>query len=173
MNAWPQPQGPYAPPGAWTSHPSSYPPPAPAVGAGPNADTVLYTPNQLVLATFLGAPIAGSILMAINEQRLGRPKGVLSALSVGIGMTILIVGLAFVLPDNFPGLPLALAGMGAIRAFAHVKQAEAVTKHLHWGGRKGSSWVAAGIGLLGCVALLAAVVLVVAGYVLITGKDLE
>lgn len=172
MNAWsqPPPPSPYAPPGTWTAQPSySYPPPA-AV-AGPNAATVLYTPNQLVLATFLGAPIAGSILMAVNEQRLGRPKGVITSLAIGVALTAVVVGLAAILPDNFPGLPLGLLGMGAIRGVAQMKQAEAVARHLQWGGRKGSSWAAAGIGLLGAVILLVVVVLAALGYVLITGKE--
>lgn len=174
MNAWSQPPSPYAPPGAWTSYPSSYPPPAIAVATpGPTAATVLYTPNQILLAAFLGAPIAGSILMAINEQRLGRPKGVLSALAIGVALTALVVGLAFALPDDFPGLPLGLLGMGSIRAVVQLKQAEAVARHVQWGGRKGSSWAAAGIGLLGSLILLGGVVIVAVGYVLVTGKGIE
>lgn len=174
MNAWqqPPPQSPYAPPGAWTSH-DSFPPAAPPISAGPNASTVLYTPNQMMLASFLGAPLAGAILLAINEQRLGRPKGVLAALAFGFGLTVLVLGLAFALPDNFPGLPISLAGMGAIRAIAHVKQAEQITRHLQWGGRKGSGWVAAGIGLLS--ALLVVVIAVGAAIAIyaITGRELE
>jgi hypothetical protein len=171
MNAWPpSPQSPYAPPGAWSSQ-SSYPPaPLPAV-AGPNASTVLYTPNQMLLATFLGAPLAGSVLLAINEQRLGRPKGVIAALAFGFGLTALVIGLAFVLPDNFPGLPLSLLGMGAVRALAQVKQAEEVAKHLHWGGRKGSGWAAAGIGVLSALVVFAIAAGIAIAYYLITGKE--
>jgi hypothetical protein len=173
MNAWSQPPTPYAPPGAWTSH-SSYPPAAPPpVAAGPDASTVLYTPGQMVLAAFLGAPIAGSVLLAINEQRLGRPKGVLTALAFGFAMTALLVAVGVVLGDKAPGLPLSLAGIGAVRAFAQMKQADAIAKHLQWGGRKGSGWAAAGIGLLGCVVFLAMIVLGAVGYVLVTGKELE
>jgi hypothetical protein len=176
MNAWSQPHAqpsPYAPPGAWGAHPSSYPPAAPAPVAGPNASTVLYTPNHILLATFLGSPLAGSILAAINEQRLGRPKGVLTALAIGFALTGVVLGLAFALPDNFPGLPLTLLGMGAIRAFVHVKQAEAITKHLHWGGRKGSGWAAAGIGLVSGIVVLVIAVAMAMAYALITGKDLD
>lgn len=171
MDAWQSPS-PYAPPGAWTSQ-SSYSPPAPPVAPGPKAGTVLYTPNQMVLATFLGAPLAGSILLAINEQRLGRPRGVLAALAVGFGLTALVVGLAFALPDNFPGLPLTLLGMGALRGIAQTKQAGEISRHLQWGGRKGSGWAAAGIGALSGVVLLAVGVGAVVAYYVITGKELD
>ena len=172
MNAWSQPPSPYAPPGAWTAHPSTYPPPAISTAPGPHAGTVLYTPNQILLAAFLGAPIAGAILMAINEQRLGRPKGVLSSLAIGLVMTAIVIGLAFVLPDNFPGLPLSLLGMGAIRALVQMKQADAVARHLQWGGRKGSGWAAAGIGILGGVFVVVVAIAIALVYVLVTGKEL-
>jgi hypothetical protein len=179
MNAWPPSppgshqspyQSPYAPPGAWSSH-SSYPPAPPAPIAGPNAGTVLYTPNQILLATFLGAPLAGSILMAINEQRLGRPRGVITAVAIGIGFTMVVLGLAFVLPDNFPGLPLSLLGMGALRGVVQMKQAGEIAKHLQWGGRKGSSWAAAGIGVLSAVIVLALAVGAALAYYFVTGKE--
>lgn len=172
MNAWSSPPSPYAPPGAWTAHPSAYPPPASATLPGPHAGTVLYTPNQILLASFLGAPIAGVILMAVNEQRLGRPKGVLTSLAIGVALTAVVLGLAFVLPDNFPGLPLSLLGMGAIRALVQMKQADAVARHLQWGGRKGSGWVAAGVGVLGGVIVIVVAVAVALLYVLVTGKEL-
>lgn len=178
MNAWSHSPSPYAPPG-W-SHPSSYPPPPYAPPAsphaevsGPTASTVLYTPGQIMLATFLGAPLAGAVLLAVNEQRLGRPKGVLWALALGFALTILVVGVAVALPDNVPGLPLSLLGMGALRAVAHMKQAEAVTRHLHWGGRKGSSWAAAGIGVLSSVLVVGVVFVIAVAYYVITGKEVE
>lgn len=174
MSQWSsQNPSPYAPPGAWTPTSSYSPPAAPSVAPGPNATTVLYTPNQMLLATFLGAPLAGSVLLAINEQRLGRPKGVLAALAFGFGMTAVVLGLAFALPDSLPGLPVSLLGMAAIRGVAQMKQADAIAKHLQWGGRKGSGWVAAGIGTLGAVVVLAVALVVVVAYSAITGQELD
>jgi hypothetical protein len=127
----------------------------------------------MMLATFLGSPLAGSILLAINEKRLGRPNGIIGALALGFGLSVLVFGLAFVLPDNFPGLPLSLLGMGALRGVAQWSQAEAVTRHLQWGGRKGSGWAAAGIGLLTGVVALGLIVGAAIGYSLITGQELD
>ena len=127
----------------------------------------------MMLASFLGAPLAGAILLAINEQRLGRPKGVLAALAFGFGLTALVVGLAFALPDNFPGLPISLLGMGAIRAVAQVKQAEQITRHLQWGGRKGSGWAAAGIGVLTSFVVVVVAIGAALAYYGITGKEIE
>lgn len=143
MNTWAYQPNPYAAPQPMAQQ--SWHPPAPATVAGPNASTVLYTPNQMVLATFLGSPLAGTVLLAINEQRLGRPKAVLPTIAFGILATAMLITIGAFVPQSFI---VSVIGIACVRGVAQSRQAEAITRHQGWGGRIASTWAAVGIAML-------------------------
>ncbi len=131
---------------------------APVVPAPPPYG--LYTVGGVTLAAFLGGPIAGSVLIAINEKRLGRREVARNALLLGFLGTAALVGLGAALPDAAAkGLPIgSIFGMRQIALGLFGPRLEAHTKA---GGKLVSLWHAAGVGLLALVAQLAVVLVVV------------
>jgi hypothetical protein len=146
---------PYAPPAAA---------PAPFVstaeGTLPGPAVALYTPNQVALAAFLGTALGGSVVLAMNERRLGRRQAAVVSILLGLLATALTVGLAFVLPKNFPGAPMGLVPLLVLRGIAQKRQRAFVDAHIAAGGKRASTWAAAGIGLLSVVVVLVPVFVV-------------
>jgi hypothetical protein len=116
----------------------------------------LYSPGHIAWATFLGAPIAGCLLMALNYRRLGHSSSANFALIGGLVTTVLLLAIAFVLPDNFPSLVLPLACTFGMYQCVNNLQGTAYERRLASGGRKGSGWVATGVGILSMVFLFIA-----------------
>jgi len=142
---------PYAAP---TAHEGALP--ANAGDAAPAPRTAaLYTPGNVMLATFLGTPLGGSIVLALNESRLGRKDAAVFSIIGGLLGTTALLALSFVLPDNLPvGHFIGLGSLIALGSIARRRQGQLVSRHLAGGGKKGSGWAAAGIGLLSLVAVL-------------------
>jgi hypothetical protein len=130
----------------------------PQAEAKPQAGGAVYTPNQIALATFVGSTLAGTVLLAMNERRLGRPEAVVPTVALGLFASVALMGFSAALPDNVPTLPFAVIGIFGIRGIAHVRQHERIQKHLAAGGRRGSGWTAFGIGMVGLVVVLAVIV---------------
>lgn len=145
------PPNPYAP----------YAPPAEAPAPPRTLYRPLYTANQVALATFLGTPVAGAILMAVNERRLGTPARALPTIAVSVVVVGAFVGLASVLPDSVPTAPLNIGLVVGTRYVAHLRQHEALDAYFAAGGKRGSSWAAAGVGFVGLIVAMLLVVLVV------------
>jgi hypothetical protein len=129
----------------------------------PNVATAgaLYSPGQVSLATFLGSPIAGAWLLAANYAVLGERDARRRTLMYGAIGSVVVLALAFVLPEHFPNFILPAAYTVTLREFANRSQGKAFNAHLQNGGRKQSTWRAAGIGLAWLAAVLSVVVVVV------------
>ena len=126
---------------------SSYPVPGQGeVAPPPIPPYELFNFHSVALATILGTPMAGCILMAVNYRRLG--KGGQAAATIGIGLlvTAAAMGIGYVMPQGVAGL-LALALLFGTRAVAKSLQGFEVEEHVRQGGKLGSKWAAAGIGL--------------------------
>lgn len=122
----------------------------------------LYTPNQVALATFLGTPLGGFVLMALNERRLGRTSVAVKTILLGVLATAVLLGLSFMLPDNFPSFPIPLASVVGMRAIAQSRHGALLAGHFSAGGRRASGWAAAGLGLLALFVVLVPLVLIFA-----------
>jgi hypothetical protein len=114
----------------------------------------LYTPGHVAIATFFGTPLGGAIVMALNERRLGRPNAAIATVLLGALASAVVVGIAVALPDDFPGAPLGIGSLLAMRYAAQLRHHEALTAHASTGGRKGSGWAAFGIGLACAVVVM-------------------
>lgn len=134
------------------------PPPAPeSVSYGPPSDQssvrslspsyTLYDPSAVGLATFLGSPVAGGVVMAINYRRMGEAGNAVLAVVGGVFLTGLGALIGTLLP-SYGSLPVAIGLYYAMKGIAQSVQGPAVEKHVVQDGvPSGSMWSAAGIGL--------------------------
>jgi hypothetical protein len=84
---------------------------APPAGARPSY--TLYSPNQVLLAGFLGSPIAAAILVFLDYRRQGRARDATRVLVLGVVGTAAMIGLAVVLPDGIGNfLPIVGIAVG-------------------------------------------------------------
>lgn len=138
-------------------------PPAPAYA--------LFPPNAATLATFLGAPIAGAVVLAMNYRRLGRSSAALRAVLWGLLATAALIGLGFVLADRSPAFLVALIPVAIMAQLAKTLQGEAFEQHKQAGGKVASMWKAAGIGLVSLVGLLAVIFVIAIAMESLTGPS--
>src|SRR5580692_9906348 len=101
------------------------------------------------------APPAGLYLLSQNRRRLGRAASATSTLLAGLGLTVALFGLAFLLPGN-TGFMAGLAATIGVGQYAK-QDAYLLDEHLGRGGKKEPGWKAAAVGLLGLVLLSGAV----------------
>jgi O-antigen/teichoic acid export membrane protein len=114
----------------------------------PQPSARLFTPAQIGLATFLGAPLAAGWLMARNYRALEEKKKEKRCLIYATLGTTAVMALAFVLPDNFPNTALPIGYTIGIVQIAKQVQGPMIDAHLARGGSAGSWWATVGIGLL-------------------------
>ena len=118
----------------------------------------LYSPGQIVIAAAIGSPIAGGMTMAQNFRALGDQERAKVVLQLSIAATILVLALAFALPEQTPSSLLPAIYAGAFYYFANEYQREAYTAHIEAGGAKQSNWRVAGVTIAGFFAVFTAVV---------------
>jgi hypothetical protein len=114
--------------------------PAPPVGAGPR----LFGRGAVALASVLGSPVAGGILLGVNAWRLGQRGGAVVGVGVGLLLTYSLLGLVKLVPAGVPPIVVLLPVGAAIMAWvAGVLQGESLKKH-----RRGGMAVALVVGLV-------------------------
>ena len=121
----------------------------------------LYSPQQVGVAAFVGTPLPAGFLLAQNYKALGKGSAARQAWVFGLLGTIVLLAIAFVLPDKFPRTVIPLAYSLAIRELAKQRQGAAFAAHLAAGGERQSNWRVAGIAVGGLAVVLVAVVVVV------------
>lgn len=117
---------------------------------------VLFDANAVAGATFLGTPLAGGTLMALNYRRLGQAPKAMLTLIVTIAVTALAILIGWNLPHGL-SVPVGLALLFGMRWSAEHLQGSAVKDHVQLGGRLGSKGVAFGLGAAAFVAIFLAV----------------
>lgn len=140
------------------------PPQMPVLGyATPNADPLpgeppppykLFNTSAVTLATFLGSPLAGAVLMAINFRRTGRKSAAKITAVCGVAGTAALMGISSILPDGIPIWVTAIPPLVVTSFLSQYFQGEELQLHTRRRGQLGSRWAAAGVGLI-CLALLA------------------
>ncbi|HKE92788.1 MAG TPA: hypothetical protein VKB34_00665 [Povalibacter sp.] len=154
-------RNPYAPPQASVS-PAE--PQAQAAGGAAGTD-VLYSPNQMFAASFIAAPIAAAWFAAANFRVIGQPIKARRIVLWGVLATILVIGLAFVLPNSTPHSVLPLAYSFGVRALAENAFKAVLQDHSSAGGRKGSWWRVVGVSILFLLPIIVCLVGVVLALV--------
>jgi hypothetical protein len=105
----------------------------------------IYSPGQVALATFLGGPLGGGWLMAVNYKRLGEPAKMRGAIGLSVLAMAAVIAIGFVIGSGAAWV-LALLPFIVMRALAEALQGDAYRRHVALGGSRGSNWRAAGLG---------------------------
>jgi hypothetical protein len=106
----------------------------------------LFDSTSVCLATFLGSPVAGTSLMALNYRRMGKGKNAIAALALGLGVTGLAIACANLIPA-YASTAVAISLVVAVKNAAKSLQGAAVQQHVGNGGKLVSRWTASGLGL--------------------------
>ncbi|SRR6266446_3068552 len=108
----------------------------------------LHSRAAVTLATVIGLPIAGCILLAQNYQRLGNTRAARNAMAWGASTSLLLLAVGFILPDSVPHFILPLAYTIAMYNLASAIQGSTYSSHITNGGARSSLWMAVGVGFL-------------------------
>ena len=115
----------------------------------------LFKSWQITLATFLGSPLAGGIIMALNFNRLGRQSAAVQAIVLSLLATIAIIIAALLLPDlPIPDMVYVAPQVVVMYVLSQKLFAADFSEHERRRGQWSSGWAAAGIGILTAVVIV-------------------
>lgn len=130
-----------------------------------------YSLKGIGIATYIGSPLAASILIRKNFLELGEDRKAKTALIIGIASTILIFAGIYLLPetiiDKIPNFIIPAIYSFVIYFLAEKQLGEQLKQYQEHGNEFFSNWRAAGIGLL--CALIIFIPLI--GYEFILAND--
>ena len=130
----------------------------------------LFDSVSVLLATLLGSPVAGTILMAVNYRRLGKGGAAAAAIAAGVAATALAIIFGNMIPTALSTV-VAIGLLLTTKSCAQVLQGPALAEHVSRGGKLGSRWVAAGIGVAFLAVIFGAVFFVMLGKELAGGHS--
>ena len=107
----------------------------------------MYSVAQITLTTLLGGPVGGSWLMGLNFKRLGEPRKARITYVLGVLAMATVIAIGFATGPR-AALWLLLAPVLVVNLLATRLQARGYQRHVAVQGRRGSSWRAAGLGVV-------------------------
>lgn len=116
----------------------------------------LFDSDAVTVASVLGGPVPGTMLMACNYRRLGQNDNAAAMLFAGLAGTAAIAWLVSLLPSGTSAVVGVLLVV-AMRNIANSLQGPAVDNHVNRGGGLGSKWAAAGVGTVFLALVCAAI----------------
>jgi hypothetical protein len=139
--------------------------PLPNPPAAPPAHR-LHSPASVTLATLLGTPVAGGIVLALNYWKWGRKGIAAAAVAAGLLITAVFAWLAWVAPAWVPAVVFIAPSVVGGYLVAKLLQGRRYDAHIADGGKRASNWIGAGIGVVITTPLAAAIVIgfVFSGY---------
>jgi hypothetical protein len=130
----------------------------------------MYSAGQVGLATFLGGPVGGGWLMALNYKRLGEPGKARMTIGLSVLAMAVLAAIGLVTPGRSMSW-LAIVAIVAMRRLAKSLQGAAYDRHVAAGGSRGSSWRAAGLGVASLAICFGAITGVAAIHAVATAPD--
>lgn len=118
----------------------------------------LFDAPSVAIAAFLGSPVAGGTIMAINFSRTGQSQQALIAVAGTLALTVAMVLLQ---TPKVISLAVSLGVAFALSTVAERLQGPAIAAHRQRGGRIVSRWAAAGIGVVFFALLFGAIYLAI------------
>ncbi|HET6975266.1 MAG TPA: hypothetical protein VFI24_03010 [Pyrinomonadaceae bacterium] len=134
----------------------------------------LFSTGQIAVASFLGAPLSGSLLVAQNFRALGKVRSAWQPLLIGVAATILLSIFALLLPEKFPNYILPAGSCLGMYFYARQQQGDVVDNHLRAGGKKGSWLVLISVSI-GCtiIILILLIAVVIAFDIQLPGEETD
>ena len=129
----------------------------PSSAAKPAYD--LYDSRAVALATFLGTPVAGGLVMALNYRRLGWAGTAVKTMIAAIAGTGLLILVGWNIPQGLDSI-IAIGVMFGMKAIARSLQGGTIAEHVEGGGKLASMWGACWIGLTTLAVVFGSVFLV-------------
>ena len=105
----------------------------------------LWNLRPIIIASIIGTPTAGCILMALNYYRSGEKKTAILTLSAGIAIAAMDLVAPFLLPSILAGL-LAVAALIAAIYFAVKIHRPFLQEQVSAGAQRASIWSGIGVG---------------------------
>ena len=129
----------------------------PVIAATVTTPRRLFSVGQITLATLIGAPIAGCLLLAWNYRVLQKANRVWQSIIYGLMSTMVLFAIGFMLPEKFPNSVIPIAYCFGMRQLVSYLQGDIIASHHSAGGSKGS-WVIAIVVGVGCLIVLLVIV---------------
>jgi len=108
----------------------------------------LYSQRAIAIATFFGGTLATGILIRRNSLNLGKEKEGLIALIIGVVSTILLIWLAFQIPEDVPNAIFPAVYTAIAYGIVELLHGKELKKHKEEKNEFYSNWKAAGVGLV-------------------------
>ncbi len=118
----------------------------------------LFSPTAIGVCTFFWSHITGLFLVWLNCRRLGLYDAAFKTLLLGVLMTVVVVGLALVLPEGVPGTLLGILSVVAVLKYANSVLKVPFEQQKRQNGPYRSIWVGHGIGLVVILCLVSVVI---------------
>jgi hypothetical protein len=139
--------------------PENYPPPPPAPGLAPPPSYRLHSPTAVACASFLGTPVAGGIVLALNYRKWGQKGRAAAAIAAGLLTTVVLGWLVWISPPSVPSAVFVTPQVVGGYLVARWLQGRHFDAHIAGGGKKATIWTATGVGLALFAPILAVIVL--------------
>ncbi len=122
-----------------------------------------YSKRAIIIATFLGGPLAASYLIKKNYDTLEQPIKAKNSLIIGIASTIILFAGIFSIPepiiDKIPNSLIPLLYSGIVYLIVERLQGKILHKHKESDGKFHSGWKAAGVGGISLLIIGSAILL--------------
>ena len=124
------------------------------------AEYKLHSSGATALAALFGSLLAGTIPLAVNDNRLRRPVRVWSTLFLGllaqIGFLAMVLRIFPCTDSPMPGLTFVLLSPVIVYGAAKALQDDALHDHRNAGAGFAPLWQAAAVGIVFCILFYAA-----------------
>ena len=121
----------------------------------PHIEFALYSLRHVAIASLIGGPLGGFVILAINSGRLVATPSRKALILQGLLATVALCCLALILPERSSFAGLSIACTVALYQYGKSLQGTVIANRFESGGRRSSHWSAAGIGVASFVAALA------------------
>lgn len=123
-----------------------------------------FSVNQITVATVLGTPIAGFLLLAQNYRKIGKSGKALNSVAVGIGLTVIVFIIAFWLPENFPNFALPVGYSIGMRYAVQHLQGDLISEHESTNIK--ASWIKTiAVGILSLILVSAVIFILIIAFI--------
>lgn len=113
----------------------------------------IYGVSSIVLAAFLGGPLAAGYLMAQNFKSFDKPEQAKNTWIISVLATMVIIAISFAVSNNqdFPGYLIPVIYLSATNTIARSQQGADIKTHIANGFETYSIWRGVLVGLISLI----------------------